>query len=418
MSIVLVVVAVILLLLSALLSAAETASFSLGSSRLRTLQEEGFRGADKLALLRDRPESVRGSLIVVSVILDGVAVGFLTLTGSIWGGSFGAIGSMLVAVLLAVLVSEVLPRLFAGRRPVRIALGMAPVVGIIVRGVTLVLSPLGRLEQRLDREEPEITREARVVREIARIGREEGVVDEDENLLVERAFRLDEMTARDVMTPRVDVFSWDESLTLEEIVSELKEVPYSRVPVHGESVDDVTGILYVREALEAYVAGKGQTRLSQLGREPLFVPASSPLTRLLRQFQARRIHMGIVADEFGGTDGLVTLEDVLEELVGEIVDETDLDEEPFVRLSRHELIANANADLREVNHALNVSLPMLEHRSVNGLILEELGHVPEAGHSMTLAGVTIEILDATDTQVVKVRMRKNATGTGSGGSAA
>ena len=146
--------------------------------------------------------------------------------------------------------------------------------------------------------------------------------------------------------------------------------------------------------------------LAQLSREPLFVPGSLPLTRLLRQFQARRIHMGIVADEFGGTDGLATLEDILEELVGEIVDETDVDEVALIRLSRTEVEALGGMDVREINHAFNVTLPQLEHRSLNGLILEELGHVPEVGETLDRAGVHIEILEASDTQVIRARLVK------------
>jgi magnesium and cobalt exporter, CNNM family len=404
----LVAVGVALIFLSSLLSAGETATFALGRSRLRTLGEEGFRGADALASLRARPEALRGSLIVASVTLDGAAVGLLTLSGTLWTGSLGAVGGMLLALTLAVLVGEVLPRVLAERRPVRIALGMAPVLEAVVNTVSFALSPFGRLEDHLHRRDGErgTSSEERVVREMTKIGKEEGIVEEEENLLVERAFRLDELIAWDVMTPRVDVFAWRDDLTLAEIVEELGSVPYSRVPVYGETVDDVTGILHVREALETFVSGRRDVTLAQLAREPLFVPGSLSLNRLLRQFQIRRIHLGIVADEFGGTDGIVTLEDVLEELVGEIVDETDIDEEGLVRVSRTEILVRGNVDLREVNHAFNVALPRLEHRSLNGFILEELGHVPEPGETMKRAGVLIEVIEASETQVIRCRLRR------------
>jgi CBS domain containing-hemolysin-like protein len=405
----LVAVGIALILFSALLSAAETATFAIGPARLRTLDEEGFKGAEALASLRARPEAMRGSLIVVSVALDGAAVGLLTLSGAAWTGTLGATGGMLAALVLAVTVGEVLPRTLAGRRPVRIALGMAPAIHALVDAVGFALSPMGRIGDHLDRRDEEAGTNSleRVVREMTEIGQEEGVLEEEESLLVERAFRLDETTAWDVMTPRVNVFAWKDDLTIEEIVRELESVPYSRVPVYRESVDDITGILHVREALETYVSGRRDLTLSQLARAPLFVPGSLTLNRLLRQFQIRRIHMGVVADEFGGTDGIVTLEDVLEELVGEIVDETDVDEEGLKRVSRHELLANGNVDLREVNHAFNVALPQIEHRSLNGFILEELGHVPESGTIMERAGVVIEVLEASDTQVLLCRLRRS-----------
>jgi CBS domain containing-hemolysin-like protein len=136
------------------------------------------------------------------------------------------------------------------------------------------------------------------------------------------------------------------------------------------------------------------------------VPGSLSLSHLLRAFQTRRIHMAVVTDEFGGTDGIVTLEDVLEELVGEIVDETDAAEEPALKMSGDELLADASVDLREINHAFGTALPQEEHRSLNGLILEELGRVPEGGETLDLLGVHIEILEATDTHVVRTRLRK------------
>ncbi|HSG49314.1 MAG TPA: transporter associated domain-containing protein, partial [Longimicrobiales bacterium] len=126
----------------------------------------------------------------------------------------------------------------------------------------------------------------------------------------------------------------------------------------------------------------------------------------MRNFQGRRLHMGIVADEFGGTDGLVTLEDALEELVGEIVDETDVDEDELQQVSHDEWVADGSVDLRDVNQAFNVDLPQLEHRSLNGFILEELGYVPEPGETLQSDGVLIEILEASDTQVLRARIRR------------
>jgi len=229
----------------------------------------------------------------------------------------------------------------------------------------------------------------------------------EEHVLVERAFRLDELTAWDVMTPRVDMFTWKDSLPLSEIINQLEDVPYSRVPVYGDSVDDITGILYVREAYETWVAGDHDMTLSSLAREPFFVPGSMSLAQLMRDFQARRLHMGIVADEFGGTDGLVTLEDALEELVGEIVDETDVDEDELQQVAHDEWVAEGSVDLREVNETFKVDLPQVEHRSLNGFILEELGYVPEPGESLRSGGVLIEVLEASDTQVLRARIRRD-----------
>jgi putative hemolysin len=396
------------LLCSALLSGAEAAVFAVSPSRLRTLLEEGFRRAEHLGEARERGTAVRAATFVVNTALNVTAAGLLVSVSLLqWGTSalFFAIPAATFGVLA---LSEGGPRLIASRKSIRLALLSAPFLVGLERLMRPVLAPFLLLEDLFHRRngEEEGSAGARELRELAELGREEGLVEEEEHQLVERAFRMDELAAWDIMTPRVDIFAWPNSLPLGEIVHQLHSVPFSRVPVYGKSIDDITGILYVREAYEAYVAGRGERKLSELARDPLFVPGSLPLPRLLRDFQARRIHMGIVADEFGGTDGLVTLEDLMEELVGEIEDETDIAQESIQRISRSEVEVDGGVELREVNHAFNVSLPYLEYRSLNGFILEELGHVPEEGERIELPGLEITIVKATDTQVVRARLRR------------
>lgn len=409
-------VAVALILLSAFFSASSTAIFSVGGSRIRTLLEEGFKGAAELSELRSRPGSIQGLLLLFASLSSLAAVGLVTGWSALQGGVPGLFEGLVLSALGAILLGELLPRSMAARRSIRVALAVAPGILVLARIFGPVLSPFFRLESYLARATGEngTTQEEREVREITALGQREGVVGMEEHELVERAFRLDELTVWDVMTPRVSVFAWRDSLTLEEIVGELEKVPFSRVPVYGESVDDITGVLHVREAYQSFISGRGDTKLGSLAREPFFVPGSLSLTRLLKDFQARRIHLGIVADEFGGTDGLVTMEDILEELVGEIVDETDLPEEPLIRISKNEIIADGALDLREINYAFNVSLPQLEHRSLNGFIIEELGYVPEKGETLERHGVRIDVVDASDTQVVRARVRKIAPSTPSG----
>jgi CBS domain containing-hemolysin-like protein len=398
----------LLLAFSALLSAMESAVFGVGASRLRTLIAEGFTGAGGLDRVRARARQVRATVFVVNTLTNLIAAGLLVGLAVMRWGTPGMIWAIPGAAVGVLLVSEGVPRLVASIQPIRLALLTAPALLFLERALRPLLAPFVHLDGLFKRRTAEEvgTPEARELRELTELGRKEGVLEEEEHLLVERAFRMDELTAWDIMTPRVDIFSWRDAVTIEEIVPKLKTVPYSRVPVFGASIDDITGILYVREAYEAYAGGRGGLKLSELSREPFFVPGSLSLPRLLRDFQLRRIHMGIVADEFGGTDGLVTLEDVIEELVGEIEDERDVAEESIHRISKNELEAAGTVELREVNYAFNVSLPQLEYRSLNGFILEEMGRVPEAGERIELPGLEIEILDATDTQVIRARIRK------------
>ncbi|SUZ63759.1 uncharacterized protein METZ01_LOCUS16613 [marine metagenome] len=395
------------LLLSATLTAAQTAAFQVSESRMRTLKSEGFKGAEALTEVRRRAGNVGSSVRLITDTLNlgtmgiGVATGVLTLERG------PPALYVMVGVVIIIVFADVLPRSIAARHPVRLALASASGLISLTQWTRWISVPVSRLEDALAKNrEDELSMEERELREIQEIGQEEGVLEESENLLVERAFRLDELTAWDAMVPRVDIFAWQEDLTLSEIIDGLPDVPYSRVPVYKDSVDDVTGILYVREAYERISQGMHDLKLHQISRAPFFVPGSLSLAQLMRDFQAKRIHMGIVADEFGGTDGLVTLEDVLEELVGEIRDETDVEEEEIRRVSRNQIECDAGVDVRDINQALGVALPKLEHRSLNGLILEELGHVPSVGEKLLCGDVRIEIMQATETQVIRAQVTR------------
>jgi len=402
-----VVVVALLLLVSGMLTAGEVSAFQVGVSRLRTLDSEGFRGSDALTEVRIHEGRVRAGVRLSTRVLNLTTVAVATVGGGSLGSVVGSVGSIVVGILLVVLIADLLPHMLAARYPVRFALTLAPILLMVARNTRLLTVPMERLEQRLrSGNGPALTSEQRELREIQEIGHQEGLLEASENLLVERAFRLDELSAWDVMVPRVDVFAWKEDTLLSDIIDELPDVPYSRVPVYGDSVDDVTGIVYVREAYQRHARGDRELRLKDLARPPFFVPGSLSLTQLLQDFQVRRIHMGIVADEFGGTDGLVTLEDVLEELVGEIHDETDVAEEGIDRVSDGVIECDGGADIRHVNELLGIELPNIEHRSVNGFILEELGHVPQAGERLDRGGVQIEILEATETQVVRARLTR------------
>lgn len=395
------------LLLSATLTAAQTAAFQVSESRMRTLKSEGFKGAEALTQVRRRAGNVGSSVRLITDTLNlgtmgiGVATGVLTLERG------PSALDVMVGVVIIIVFADALPRSIAARHPVRLALASASGLLSLTQWTRWISVPVSRLEDALVKNrEDELSMEERELREIQEIGQEEGVLEESENLLVERAFRLDELTVWDAMAPRVDIFAWQEDLTLSEIIDGLPDVPYSRVPVYKDSVDDVTGILYVREAYEHISQGMHDLKLHQISRTPFFVPGSLSLAQLMRDFQAKRIHMGIVADEFGGTDGLVTLEDVLEELVGEIRDETDVEEEEIRRISRNQIECDAGVDVRDINQALGVTLPKLEHRSLNGLILEELGHVPSVGEKLLCDDVRIEIMQATETQVIRAQVTR------------
>ena len=396
----------LLLLTSAVLTAVHDAVFQITRSHTRTLVEEGFDGADDIDKARERKHAVQASVRVTTTALDLTALSVIALTGVTTWGQANPVVSTILGAVIVMTVADLIPHLIAARRPVRLALSSAGMLLTVERIARPLVRPVERLEYRIGGNDDSLSDAQRELREIQEIGEEEGVLEEGENRLVERAFRLDELTAWDVMVPRVDIFAWVEDRTLADIVEELAHVPYSRVPVYKDSVDDVTGVVYVREMYERFAGGEQDLTLAELARDPFFVPGSRSLTELLEEFQARRIHLGIVADEFGGTDGLVTLEDILEELVGEIRDETDVEEEEIVHISDDVVEVDAGVDLRDLDEALGIALPQGEHRSLNGFLLEELGHVPAAGECLMTMVARIDVLEASGTQVLRARVTR------------
>jgi putative hemolysin len=395
------------ILLSALFSAAELAIFLPGESRVRSLADQSIPGATALVQLRAKPERTLVLLRFIDALSDVSAGAIAAYMAMLQWDVVGIALAVGVAAVLVLYFGELLPLGIAANNGLRLALTIAPAVLFMTRIFAPLLVLLSRLSRvRQDRRETVATITETEIRQLTALGHTEGEIEEHERELIERAFRLDDTKTWEVMTPRVDIFAWQDARRLIDIAPELGTVPYSRVPVYGESVDDITGVLYIRDAYQALVGGQRDVPLSQLAREPLVVPGSLPLSRLLRDFQNRRIHLALVVDEYGGTDGLVTLEDVLEELVGEIVDETDVAEDALVRVSRNEIVAWGDADLREINHFFNTTLPQLEHRSLNGYLLEELGRVPHPGEELEREGILMQIVDATETQVTRVRLRR------------
>ena len=401
---------VLALLLSVLFTTAEVALFSLTESRVRKLQEEKRRGSASLLQLRTRPERLLILLRLGDSLADITAGAVASYVAYLQWNLLGLAIAIVVIAFVVLFVGELMPMALGMKRSVGIALLLAPP---LLWATQLFKWPLAALEKLAgmvhDRSASTAAQVTETeIRELTLLGHSGGAIQEHERQLIERAFRLDETKAWEIMTPRVDVFAWEDTMTLAEIAPRLGTVRYSRVPVYRETIDNISGVLYVRDAHQALLMGQRDVQLKALAREPLIVPGSVPLTKLLRDFQTRRIHLAIVVDEYGGTDGLVTLEDVLEELVGEIVDETDVAEETLTRVSRSELIATGDADLREINHYLNTALPQLEHRSLNGYLLEEFGRVPEPAEQIERDGLTIEVLDATDTQVLRARLKRTA----------
>jgi CBS domain containing-hemolysin-like protein len=397
---------VLLLALSGFFSSAEIAFFSISQTRARSLAEEGKRGANALVRLKANPERLLITILIGNNVANIGAAAVATYVATQHFGSAGVGLATGVMTLLVLFFGEITPKSFAVSNSMRLSLGAAPVIETLQR----VLSPLVRPLERITRWILPKAKDGSggvsemEIRRLSQMAYLSGMIDERERRLIEQAFLLDTTKARDAMTPRVEIAAWPETLTVGEIADELRSLPYSRIPVYEDTVDRITGVVHLRDLYQAISSGRRLSTLRELAREPFVVPEMMPLSALLEEFQNRRIHLGIVVDEYGGTDGLITLEDILEELVGEIHDEVDVPEEQIVRLGRNKILVDASAELRDINHFFNTAFPVDEHRSLNGYLLDELGRVPERGETTEREGVRIEVLGASDTQITHCRL--------------
>ncbi len=397
----------ILLMFSAFFSGAELAIFSLGMPRVRTLVQEGRPGAATLERLKKTPERLLITILIGNNVANIGAASVATYAATEAFGSSGVGLATGIMTLLVLFFGEVTPKSLATRHAAGFALVAAPTIAVLNKILFVLVRPLEWLVSRLLPPSTGVTNVSEAeIRAMARLGQQAGDIESHERRLIDRVFTLDELRAREIMTPRVDIVALEDKRVLSDVVEELRGLKHSRIPVYGESLDDVTGVLYSREVHEALLADEGDKTLSEVAREPFFVPDIISLIELLRQFQARRVHMALVVDEHGGLDGLVTLEDILEELVGEIEDETDEPEEPLQLLREDLLVADGGADLRAINERFDTKFPESEPRSLNGLLLAQLGRVPEVGEVHIYDDVRIRITRATDTQVIRARLKR------------
>jgi len=253
--------------------------------------------------------------------------------------------------------------------------------------------------------EPAVTEEE--LKTMIDMGVQEGEVEKKEREMIEKVFELNDITAEEVMTPRIAMFCLREELSLKDAMKILAKTPYSRIPIIKDNRDNVVGILFVKDVIKHLHKGNKNIKLKTLAREPYFVPENVLLNQLFKQFQDKNIHMAVVVDEHGGVAGLVTLEDLLEEIVGEIVDETDITPNVIMRLDKYNIRVDAETELKNVNDFFNIKLPGKETDTVSKLILNKIKKIPKKGDSVTIDNkIMLTVEEATRRRIFKVKITK------------
>lgn len=404
----------VLLILDVLFAAARGAFVNSHPAKLRALQEEGIAGAGlavrigsesrRLILsLRAAQTLSRIAVLGLAAIVYALPLYTLSVASPLW------VGVLLLVAGLLISVFEFMIESFALRNPERWAVRLVPLVGAAVN----LFAPIGWVMARLvrwitgapvDKPHPLVTEEE--IMTLVDAGEEEGVIEHEEKAMIYSIFQLADTLAREIMVPRIDILAFEEKTTLVEATKIFLQTGFSRAPVFSKTIDNVVGVLYVKDLLAAWRSGEQDQPVTNLLREAFFVPEAKKVYDLMTEMQARRVHIAIVVDEYGGTAGLVTIEDVVEEIVGEIRDEYDYAEElPFQKLKDSEYLFSGRIDLDDVNQITGAQLPKGTSETLGGFIYSQLGKVPTPGEVVTAGGLRLVVEQVSRKRIRKVRAR-------------
>ncbi|RLT31672.1 MAG: HlyC/CorC family transporter [Candidatus Limnocylindrus sp. ZSMar2m-chloro-G89] len=417
----------LLILLNGLFVAAEIAFVTVRRTRLDELADEGDRRAARaLRLLKDPGRFlavIQVAITFLGALASAVAAVSIVellatpLSGVSWIGERAGVIALLVVTLLVSVVSivlgELIPKGFALANPDRIALVasgpislfakiVSPLVALLVLLTKVISKPFGIDPTRT----PELS--AAEIRLIVEQGSQQGVLEAEEEQMISAVMSLSDSKLHEVMVPRIDIVAIDQEATFDEAVEVVLKEGHSRTPLYRESVDHIVGILYAKDLLRLIAAGGTRPRLRDIMRPALFVPESQSVDDLLHELQRRKVHMAVVLDEYGGTAGLVTIEDLLEEIVGEIQDEFDEEEPMKVEIGPGEVILDGRAAIDDLTELVEPALELEddeEYDTLGGFVYHRIGRVPVVGDAVVIEPFVITVIKVSGRRVGKVRVR-------------
>ncbi len=426
-----VIILILLILTNALFAASEIAVISLNDAKIEKMANEGNKKAKTILKLVNNPSNFLAT-IQIGVTLSGffssaiAADNFAdSLAGLLMGTGIPYSTLRVISFVLITLVLSFVTLVFGELVPKRIAMikseqlsfavgGLLYGLSVICKPVVFVLSKSTNLVARLfgvgpSEESEEVTEEE--IRMMIDVGKEKGSIEEMEGEMINNVFEFDNITVDEVMTHRTDVVAVSSADKLEEIITLALSEGYSRLPVYEEDIDNIIGLLYVKDLLK--LVGRTQEKVFSVRdymRPAFYIPESNKCRVLFKEMTARKMQMAIVVDEYGGTAGIVTMEDLLESIVGEIQDEFDNEDEEIIQIGEHAFLIDGATDIEDVNETLDINIPESDdYDSLGGYILSVIGRIPSGNdHSVvTFDDVTFTILTVEERRIAKVKAVKN-----------
>jgi putative hemolysin len=407
--VILIVVIVILLFASGVLALSETSLTRMNRIRARPLVEEGRRGAHALLRLVEHPERFLNPILLLTLLCQLVAASLIAIVADHLFGALGVVIATAFEVVVVFVLGEAAPKTWAMQHPDRAALLAAPLVaGVMTFPPLRVLSSgLIALSNLLLpgkglRQGPFISE--REFLAMADVAAEDDVIESEELTLIRSIITFGDTVVRAVMVPRPDMVAVAAGEAGAVVIERAIAAGYSRIPVYETNIDDIAGVVFTKDLMRAVRDGHADEPVRSLLRAAHFVPETKRVAELMREMQSDKFHIAIAVDEYGGTAGLVTLEDLIEELVGEIVDEFDVEEPLIEPLPGGGLRVNARMPIGELNEVLHAALPLGDWDTVGGLVLNLLGHVPAEGEAVEVDGHRLSAEKVQGRRIGRVRI--------------
>jgi len=401
---------VLCVILSAFFSSSEVALISITRAKARTLANEGKPGSKAVAVLKESPEHLLITILIGNNIVNVAAAALAT---SIAIKAFGDIGvgiATFFVVIVLLVFGEIGPKIYAARASDSFALTVAPVILFLSR----IFSPFIWIVERVSPTfgigkevgEPSVTEEE--IKEWIDVGKEDGTIEQGEQEMLYSVLEFADTTAREIMTPRVDVTLMEDTVTFEEAIRIFNETGFSRIPVYHDQIDNITGILNVKDVFSAMVSHRKDSTIKEVMYDPMFVPETKKIDDLLKELQVHRVQMAIVIDEYSSFVGIATVEDILEEIVGDIMDEYDKEEPEIQNISEGVFVVDAQMWVEDINERLEIDLPVDEsYETIGGLIIDRLGHIPlHPGEKVEIneGKIILAVMQMHGRRIVKVKV--------------
>jgi putative hemolysin len=399
----------------AVATAAEAGVVFLSRLRVRAYATKGAPRAAALESYMEERQTLLSTLAVArdaAVVLGIGVVTFLVLREA--GHTWTALAATMAGALAALVVLEAVLRLLVSHSPERWGLRLVPFIAVfrLLFGVPARLLERGArvlfgLGARADAAAEQAEEDEELLR-LVELREGNGGVENGELAIIRRVANMVDRSVREIMSPRIDMVTAEATASLEDIVRLIVERGYSRIPIYEETVDNIVGVVYAKDLLRAMADGRRPTSLREIARPPYFVPEGKHIDELLAELQEHKVHMAIVVDEYGGTAGLVTIEDVLEEIVGEIQDEYDREEVPIERLNESEAILDARVSIDALNELFDLEIEGEDYDTLGGFVYHQLGRMPAPGDEVRANGLTLRVLSVLGRRIKKVRVSRAA----------